>query len=661
MENRLLTILSVAAVILIAVIIAYGYTSEHPAPVAGEEAGLKQFASASEVRAWLAAHAPSGGGTWYHEVDGAVPAAVPQVANDVAEKGAASLPTFGTSIDHSTTNVQVQGVDEADIVKNDGRFIYVISGGELAIVDAYPGEKAKVLSETPVNGTPTEMFLSGDRLAVFSSGQENYPVAYKAAGGMIAPAPRYYRAEAHAYVYSIRDRAEPVLVRDITLSGTYYDSRMIGDRVYAITNENVYSGMDEIPMPEVKDSLGTTVEPKVSYFDLPFGSYSFSTIASFSMNDDRSLSAGSFLLGYASTLYVSQDNIYLAFQRPVAYPVRAVPVAGTDAAVSQVKAQPAQPAEETTDIYRFAIGNGEARYVGAGEVTGHLLNQFSMDESGGNLRVATTVQGYGTSGSYEYNNVFVLDPAMKTIGSLKYIAPGEQIYSTRFLGERLYMVTFKRIDPLFVIDLSDPTSPGILGKLKIPGYSDYLHPYDATHIIGVGKETEANGWGGVSTSGLKLALFDVSDVNHPAEVDHVQIGEAGSDSEALRDHKAFLFSKEKNLLVIPVREVEHVLVEGKYASYTQKIWQGAYAFSVSPGDGFTLRGKVTHSSDDSSGYYWGSQDAVKRSLYIGDVLYTLSSTEIVATDLGTMSPLREVPLPFAGYGYQYGVPGMMVE
>jgi uncharacterized secreted protein with C-terminal beta-propeller domain len=282
-----------------------------------------------------------------------------------------------------------------------------------------------------------------------------------------------------------------------------------------------------------------------------------------------------------------------------------------------------------------------------------------MDESGGNLRVATTVQGYGTSGSYEYNNVFVLDTGMKTVGSLKYIAPDEKIYSTRFLGNRLYMVTFKRIDPLFVIDLSDPSNPGILGKLKIPGYSDYLHPYDGTHIIGIGKETVSNDWGGVSTSGLKLALFDVSDVNHPTEVDHVEIGDAGSDSEALRDHKAFLFSKEKDLLVIPVRAVQKVPLKGDYAPYTQKIWQGAYAFSVSPSKGFTLRGTVTHSDEDTSGYYWGSRDAVKRSLYIGDVLYTLSSSEIIATSLATMSPIREIPLPFAGYGYQYAVP--MVE
>jgi inhibitor of cysteine peptidase len=649
MEKRWQMVLMVLAVCIIAAFIGYGYYMDQPAPAG--EGGLKQFASAAEVRAYLATRAPSyGENTYYRTVIGSVPQAV----DGVTEKSAApSLPTIGgtgEAADHSTTNVQVEGVDEADIVKNDGKYVYVISGGRLAIVDAYPGEKAKILSETQVNGTPSEMFLSGDRLVVFSTGSAS-PVMYKSYASEMAM-PRYYRTEAHAYVYSVKDRAAPVLVRDITLPGNYYDARMIGDRVYVITNENVYSYSDDIPMPVVKDSLGKVIDPKVSYFDHPFDSYMFTTLSSFSIADDSSLSAEAYLLGYTTTLYVSEDNIYMAFRKPVAVPVE--PMMRTDEAVSAVRRM---PSDEVTAIYKFSIDGGRIRYVATGEVEGHLLNQFSMDESRGNLRAATTVQGYGNSGSYEYNNVFVLNPGMKTIGSLKYIAPDEKIYSTRFLGDRLYMVTFKRIDPLFVIDLSDPANPGILGKLKIPGYSDYLHPYDRNHIIGVGKETETNAWGGVSTSGVKLALFDVSDVNHPAEVGHVEIGEAGSDSEALRDHKAFLFSKEKNLLVIPVREVQKVALAGKYSPYTQKIWQGAYVFGVSPDDGFTLRGKVTHSDEDSSGYYWGSRDAVKRSLYIGNTLYTLSENELIATDLSDMGRLREVPLPYGGYDY----PMRMVE
>ena len=228
---------------------------------------------------------------------------------------------------------------------------------------------------------------------------------------------------------------------------------------------------------------------------------------------------------------------------------------------------------------------------------------------------------------------------MKTIGSLTHIAEQEKIYSTRFIGDRLYMVTFKRIDPFFVIDLSTPTSPKILGKLKIPGYSDYLHPYDATHIIGVGKETGTNDWGGVSTKGLKLALFDVSDVEHPKQIDKVEIGDSGTDSAALSDHKAFLFDKEKNLLVIPARVVKNEAAVADKNGVTQpNIWYGAYVFGVTPETGFTLRGTVEHGTGSDRYYWYGSSaNEVKRSLYIGDVLYTLSSKKILANSLSKIN------------------------
>jgi uncharacterized secreted protein with C-terminal beta-propeller domain len=272
-----------------------------------------------------------------------------------------------------------------------------------------------------------------------------------------------------------------------------------------------------------------------------------------------------------------------------------------------------------------------------------------MDEYNGNLRVATTSDVWTARGQYEYNNVFVLDGSMKTIGSLTHIAEQEKIYSTRFLGDRLYMVTFKRIDPFFVIDLSTPSSPKILGKLKIPGYSDYLHPYDSTHIIGVGKETATNDWGGVSTRGVKLALFDVSDVEHPKQVGKVEIGESGTDSAALYDHKAFLFDKGKNLLVLPIRQVTTIPVVQKpgYYDNQQHIWYGAYVFGVSPDTGFVLRGTVEHGTA-SSGYYWygSSANEVKRSLYIGSDLYTVSSAKIIATDLAAINTtIKTIDLP----------------
>jgi uncharacterized secreted protein with C-terminal beta-propeller domain len=269
---------------------------------------------------------------------------------------------------------------------------------------------------------------------------------------------------------------------------------------------------------------------------------------------------------------------------------------------------------------------------------------------------------YTTRGSYEYNNVFVLDAGMKTIGSLTHIAEQEKIYSARFIGDRLYLVTFRRIDPFFVIDLSAPASPKILGKLKIPGYSDYLHPYDATHIIGIGKETGTNEWGGVSTKGIKLALFDVSDVANPKQIDKVEIGDPGSDSAALSDHKAFLFDKEKNLLVIPARVVKNEPANAdKYGMSRQNIWYGAYVFGLTPETGFTLRGTVEHGTGSDQYYWYGSsQNEVKRSLYIGDVLYTLSSRKILANPLANISTtLATISLPNGGdvlYPVMKGLP-----
>jgi uncharacterized secreted protein with C-terminal beta-propeller domain len=299
-------------------------------------------------------------------------------------------------------------------------------------------------------------------------------------------------------------------------------------------------------------------------------------------------------------------------------------------------------------IHKIGINNGAITYLAKGEVAGYLKNQFAMDEYSGNLRVATTSDVWTTRGQYEYNNVFVLDGAMKTIGSLTHIAEQEKIYSTRFIGDRLYMVTFKRIDPFFVIDLSTPASPKILGKLKIPGYSDYLHPYDKNHIIGIGKETATTEWGGVSTQGLKLALFDVSDVEHPKQIDTVEIGDSGTDSAALTDHRAFLFDKNKNLLVIPARVVKQIDMPEKYSGDQQRIWYGAYVFGVTPETGFVLRGTVEHST--SGGYAWyGSPNEVKRSLYIGDTLYTLSQKQILANSLSQINTtIATIQLPGGG-------------
>lgn len=597
--------------------------------LASEDAGketwgdLQKFASKEELREFLKEHASGGwsGGDYLPTPGNVMP--------ESAEKAPMTAAPTSSARDYSTTNVQVEGVDEADFVKNDGKYIYIISGGTLAIVEAFPAKTAKIVSETRVDGRPAALFLAGDRLVVFAVAEEQQMTTPE---GSVTPVP-VWRTVTHAYVYAVGNRAEPELVRDLTFTGDYYDARMVGDYVYTLTRESPVWVRDDIVLPEVRSGSAPPVQPDVYRPKTPMQNYVFYTASAFSVRKDTGTpDAETFLLGYDTTLFASQENLYIGYRN-------------TGPAYSE-------GIRDQTIIHRFAIKRGAIDYQAMGEVPGHLLNQFSLDEHAGNLRVATTVEGWTREGQIQYNNVYVLDPSMKTIGTLEHIAPDERIYAARFVGDRLYLVTFKRIDPLFVIDLSDPKHPGILGKLKIPGYSDYLHPYDADHIIGIGKETNENGWGGVSVGGLKIALFDVSDVNNPVQVDAVVIGEAGTDSEALRDHKAFLFIQEKDLLVIPVSEIKRVEnPSSRYpGSYSTTTWQGAYVYQVNPSSGFTLEGTVTHGEKGPS-YAWNAPDAVRRSLFMDDTLYTISQRSIVMTNLADGSRVSEVFLPYREGAY----------
>ena len=663
--NRTILLIGIAGAAIIATIIGMALLAEQSSPGIEEEY-IRKFADTDELKQYLEEYreAPSND-YWPEPRDFASGGELSAPAMQGAGAAKAS-PEFsaetGFSSDYSSTNIQVQGVDEADFVKNDGKYIYILSGDTLAIVNAYPEETAQIISRTDIDGNPAELFLNGDRLVVFSTAQEE---DYIKPRHSVAPVP-YWRSVTHAYIYDISDRSNPELERDISMSGGYYDSRMVGRYVYAITTESVPWYMEDPLTPMVKDSAGDVVSPDIYYFDIPPQNFVYNTITSFNTQDENPVESQTYLSGYSATLYASKDNLYLAYNKPATYTrpgwIGPGPVVAREESVDMPR--------DGTVIHRFTISNGKIGYAATGDVPGRLLNQFSMDEDSDHLRVATTVEGWysrsGPSmdkglGPYMYNNVYVLDSGMNTVGELEYIAPDEKIYSTRFIGDRLYMVTFKRIDPFFVIDLSDPENPGILGKLKIPGYSDYLHPYDSNYIIGVGKETAGNEWGGVSTEGVKIALFDVRDVNNPLLVDKVEIGDSGTDSEALHDHKAFLFDRQKNLLVIPIQEVKKVYkAEYPGAPYSHQAWQGAYVFGIDPETGFVKKGTVTHHVGGEPYYYYGSSDAVRRSLYIEDILYTISSKSIILSDLGDLTEkVNEVDLP-GGSVYRDVYP-MMVE
>ncbi|MBR9700222.1 copper amine oxidase [Candidatus Woesearchaeota archaeon] len=603
---------------------------------------------------------------------------------------AESAPMEAVAGDYSETNVQVVGVDEADFVKNDGKYIYTLTGDVLVIVDAFPADDAEIVSKTLLDGRPVNMFVNGDRLVVFSVTDDEVFVIPEYD---YFPQPRYTQ-KTHAYVYDISDKEDPELVNDFNVNGNYFQARMIGDYVYFIAKDSVYYFNNLIDVPVLRNFDESIVSPEIFYFDNPEQNFVFHTVAAFDVNDD-SLNAETYMMGHSNTLYVSTENIYISYQKNPShlfyrqknedrfYKV-VLPLLPSDVQLKikavddwdeissiledmyntmedKEKSRLIEEIEEKVSeyelkleierrksiIHKIGIDNGRLSYNGKGEVPGRLLNQFSLDEHDGNLRVATTTEIWTRFDTIRHNNVYVLDEDMDTIGELEEIAPGESIFSTRFIGDRLYMVTFERVDPFFVIDLSNPRKPAILGELKIPGFSDYLHPYDEDHIIGIGKETKENQWGGISTKGVKLALFDVSDVSHPKEVDKIEIGTSGSDSEALNEHKAFLFDKKKNLLVIPLREVKGEREYDRLTGYRQRVWQGAYVFSLTPEDGFDVKGKISHNEGfEEDRWYWGSPYAVKRSLYMDDVLYTISHKKIMMHDLEDIDEINEVDLPY---------------
>lgn len=609
----------------------------------------------------------------------------------------------------SETNVQVKGVDEADIVKTDGKYIYYIPSSQyggaskIYIAKSYPADDAEILSTinladgTSIKSdgdsetfTPQEMFIDGDKLLVFGYSNINFPMPLleentdvntnensgssaspAVAEKMIAAPGRYggyygYRQTTSVKIFDVSDRKNPEEIKKYDFEGDYISSRKIGKDVYFVMRSSLnyqilenwdsYTAEQKAKCPiapqyrETDDNGEEVYEPVAKCVDIsyipPIPAQQFITVVSLSIDADRDIEK-EVILGSGSEIYASTESLYVVsplYQRYYG--------GNTDDDGSSSR----------TVINRFSLDNGKITHEATGDVPGQILNQFSMDEYDRNFRIATTKSGYintPTGGKdTSTNNMYVLDKDLKMLGKVEEIAPGESIYSVRFMGKRAYMVTFKHVDPLFVIDLSDPANPKVLGKLKIPGFSDYLHPYDETHLIGIGKEVDesidadkVHTEGAVyytAIQGVKLAIFDVSDVENPKEMYKEVIGDRGSDSLASREHKAFLFDKEKELLVVPMTVAE--LKEGQDKSQEGEFnFQGAYVYNINLEDGFKLKGRISHIDDPSvyekAGSYMGNWETqIVRSLYIDNDLWTFSSSRMQANSLDDLKTVSKLVL-----------------
>ena len=527
------------------------------------------------------------------------------------------------STDFSTTNVQVEGVDEADIVKTDGKFIYYLTNSTLTITDV---NTVKLVSKVEFNNKefgPQEIFLKDNKIVIIG-------ITYRETEEKNIDNTEYYYPTNETYtvakIYNIEDRTNPKLERTIEIEGYYLSSRMVGDNVYLISNKYIYAYLcknykiSQLDEEEFKPKyLDTVVGDSVNsisfdciYYIPEFEETNYLNIAAFNITNNEPASITSYL-GGGNNLYSSDTNLY----------------------ITRTKYDYDDEMQINTEIYKFNLKDATCMFSKTGEVPGSILNQFSMDEKDGYFRIATTDSTSWDSES-NTNNLYVLNENLEIVGKVEGLAPGERIYSVRFMGNRAYMVTFVETDPLFVIDLTEPTNPTVLGELKIPGYSTYLHPYDENHLIGFGENTKLVNYGygdQVVTDGMKIALFDVTDPNNPTEMYSVNIGEKGTYSELLYNHKALLFSKDKNIIAFPIS------ITGEDYEVT---FQGAIVYGLSLENGFEEKGRITNIENDINKYY--PRNSIQRIIYINDTLYTLSRNLIKATDMNTMEPKGSIKL-----------------
>ncbi|QLH06247.1 beta-propeller domain-containing protein [Nitrosopumilus ureiphilus] len=678
---------------------------------------IKQISSQEELKKILEASAFFGGQFFDNRVfstrmmveeavmmesDGFVGVPVPEGAVAKTESGGS---------DYSTTNVQVENVDEPDYLKNDSKYVYIVSRNTLSIIDAYPADSAKLILKIALDIESQHiqnMFLNDDRLVIFYNGQSNDEII-----PLYDFVPRRsYSSVTHALIVDVSDKENPTILKDYSIDGYFSDARMIGNYAYFVTNSNIDYQYPRLPV--ILERSIPILTPDAFYFDNAEQFSNFNTLTAIDIFGDT-INSETFLMGHSGSIYVSEDNFYLTYQQNMPFGFYEnssrdrffdviVPLLSNeiqekikeiqnDSSISSssqwmkiselmqnsynkmnkegkeklfdkikgaLNKYDAKIQEDTnkTIIHKISIDEDKIEYVAKGSVPGRLLNQFSMDENGNRFRVATTTEYYVQhQGTVRANAVYVLDEQLNIVGGLDKIAPDESIFSARFMGDRLYLVTFQQIDPFFVIDLSTD-KPKVLGELKIPGFSNYLHPYDKEHIIGVGRDTKEIENGRVQQLGVKIALFNVADVKNPKVVDDIIIGDSSTYSESLNNHKAFFFDKKRDVLSIPINSDANSLKEipsSKMIAPDYNRWSGFYVFDLDKSDGFNLKGTITHSAEDSRYYGMG----YARTFYIDDVLYTASEEYLKMNYFNNLEQINSIKLENTGKFIEYMEDGIL--
>lgn len=525
--------------------------------------------------------------------------------------------------DYSDTNTQTEGIDEADIIKTDGKFIYFCDSD----IDAVYTDDEEMLRSKKISifnvSDPANIELVDNiiiREYFDSYSQFEIEEMYLNNGVLTlifttSLSKAYYRNENHFYamqtgalVFDVSDPYNAKHMRTYMQEGIYKSSRSVGGYIYFVTSKNIsrdckYSGDPKSVIPKFSDSVASTEReylPPECIYITETDTRNFNIIGAVSITDHTEHANVISVLGNCYTLYSSIDSLYIC-----------------DNVYKEVDGH----YSTYTDIYKFHFSGNEISFVNSNTVIGDVLNQFSLDEYKGYLRVATTLE-------FKDNGITILDENMNIVGELRGLAQGERIYSARFTGDTGYVVTFRTVDPLFTFDLSDPSNPKVTGELKMPGYSEYLHPYSENILIGIGQDaSETDGL----YQGLKISLFDVTDDFNPKEIDNYYLGNRGTSSPIEANHKALAYYPSKDVFGFPV--TLHIFPEDKPQSHSSEYAPfDSYAFAVLSANGGS---EITEINLIKQYDEQGRSLYIQRGLFIGDNVFTISDDMIQSNNILT--------------------------
>lgn len=556
------------------------------------------------------------------------------------------------TVDYSQTNIQVENVDEADIIKTDGKYVYSISKKDVVITEVIDKQNPRIMTKiaAPESFYPMDILINKEKILIISVDTSGYSANVKST---------------NISIYDLSDLSNVKKLKSLDINAKYNTSRMIDDKVYLFADSSIYDRREISSILEYKEDFKdkNITFDKVKYIKNN-KSKNITTLISLDLNDtERDAKISSYLLPI-NIAYISQNNIYIldgeydysdSSTGTVLERLKGLLLQGFFAGGDSIRytINKGNWSNYKTQIAKYKITeNGEIEFVNNAKIDGQALNQYSCDEKDGNLRIALNDRN-GTK-------IKVLDENLNEIGDTGAVAKGEDNKSVRFDGNRAYFVTYKKVDPLYAIDLSDPRNPKIMGELKIPGFSTYLHPYDDNHIIGIGQATNEeilkDEFGRplseiITFNGMKMSIFDISDMKNPKQKDVVYFGDRHTGSAINKNAKALLFSKEKNLIAIPINNVRYInpwipepITIDKPIDIDEienSIHKEGFIVYNLTSEGFKYKGLITHDFDKNTNDSYNTNKTM-RGLYIDDNLITVSEKVLKINDLKTLEFISNI-------------------